>query len=174
MKTDVYKRRPQATSVSDAYDSRLLVKLVRNYRSHPDILKVPNESFYMNELEACADVLVRESLCQWSELPKKGVPLIFHGVIGKDEREERSPSFFNTAEIAIVVDYVDKLLKTRPQKVLAKEIGIISPYRKQVWLYINFFFGISVALKHLCRVCHFYVDESNQVGVQFSRNTVQV
>lgn len=153
MNTDVYKRRPQATSVSDAYDSRLLVKLVRNYRSHPDILKVPNDSFYLSELEACADVLVRESLCKWSELPKKDIPLIFHGVIGKDEREERSPSFFNTAEIAVVVDYVDKLLNTRPQKVLAKEIGIISPYRKQVWFYINFSFLISEVMKHLCRVC---------------------
>lgn len=63
-------------------------------------------------------------------------PLIFHGVLGKDERELNSPSFFNTNEIAIVVDYLKKLLLTQGKKGIAKispkDIGIITPYRKQV------------------------------------------
>ena len=74
---------------SNAYDSRVVVKLVRNYRSHPDILHLPNNMFYNGELVPCADQLVRESLCKWSELPVKGYPLIFHSVVGKDEREHR-------------------------------------------------------------------------------------
>lgn len=129
---DVYKRKTNADGALGEYDSRLLVKLVCNYRSHPDILKVPNESFYQGELQVCADKLVRESLCQWPELPAKGVPLIFNGVVGKDDREERSPSFFNAAEIIVVLEYVNKLLDYRQCKINAKEIGIISPYRKQV------------------------------------------
>ena len=47
----VYQRRADAQSPDNAYDSRLLTKLVRNYRSHPDILKLPNDMFYTGELE---------------------------------------------------------------------------------------------------------------------------
>ncbi|GAA6103763.1 putative helicase mov-10-B.1 [Tachysurus ichikawai] len=65
-----------------------------------------------------------------------GFPLIFHGVSGKDERESNSPSFFNTSEITVVVDYLKKLLLTQGKKGIArispKDIGIITPYRKQV------------------------------------------
>jgi len=124
----VYMRHPE----TNAYDNKLLVKLVRNYRSHPDILQIPNELFYDNELQPHANEIARESLCQWEDLPKKGFPIIFHGVVGKDEREERSPSFFNVDEISVVKGYVDKLLRSSAKiKVKKNEIGIISPYRKQ-------------------------------------------
>ena len=43
--------------------------------------------------------------------------MIFHGVVGEDKREERSPSFFNAEEAVIVVNYLEKLL-TNKQKVL--------------------------------------------------------
>ncbi len=42
--------------------------------------------------------------------------MIFHGVVGEDKREERSPSFFNAEEAVIVVNYLEKLL-TNKQKV---------------------------------------------------------
>lgn len=55
---------------------------------------------------------------------------------GKDERESNSPSFFNTSEITVVVDYLKKLLLAQGKKGIAKispkDIGIITPYRKQV------------------------------------------
>lgn len=55
---------------------------------------------------------------------------------GKDERESNSPSFFNTIEITVVIDYLKKLLLTQGKKGIAKispkDIGIITPYRKQV------------------------------------------
>ncbi|XP_035676776.1 putative helicase MOV-10 [Branchiostoma floridae] len=115
------------------YDSRVLTKLVRNYRSHPAILEKPNSMFYDGELEVHADQLVREAFCQWEELPKKNFPVIFHGVEGVDEREGSSPSFFNVQEVAAVVDYVEKLLQKRGGiKVKEEHIGIISPYRRQV------------------------------------------
>lgn len=63
-------------------------------------------------------------------------PIIFHGVCGEDEREAKSPSFFNTAEIEVVVQYLQKLLQNQGRRgcptISPKEIGIISPYRKQV------------------------------------------
>ena len=48
------------------------------------------------------------------------VPMIFHGVIGQDLKEESSPSFFNPEEVTIAVDYVKKLLQMRQNRV--KEI----------------------------------------------------
>uniref|UniRef100_A0A8C1M2L5 RNA helicase n=1 Tax=Cyprinus carpio TaxID=7962 RepID=A0A8C1M2L5_CYPCA len=117
------------------YDNRYVTKLLQNYRSHPSILKIPNEMFYDGELVACADEMISHQYCMWEHLPKRGFPVIFHGVIGKDERESNSPSFFNTSEIDIIIDYLKKLLtpaKKGIAKISPKEIGIIAPYRKQV------------------------------------------
>lgn len=65
--------------------------------------------------------------------------MIFHGVMGKDEREANSPSFFNVSEIEVLIDYLNKLMETQGKKGLpklsAKDIGIIAPYRKQVSLH---------------------------------------
>lgn len=40
-------------------------------RSHPAILKIPNELFYDGELQVCADEFLRNSYCRWEYLPKK-------------------------------------------------------------------------------------------------------
>uniref|UniRef100_A0A667WJK6 RNA helicase n=1 Tax=Myripristis murdjan TaxID=586833 RepID=A0A667WJK6_9TELE len=127
------------SSDSGHFDSRFVSKLLRNYRcifvSHPAILKIPNELFYENELQVFADQWEREAYCNWEFLPKKGFPVIFHGVMGKDEREANSPSFFNVSEIEVLVDYLTKLMQTQGKKgipkLAAKDIGIIAPYRKQ-------------------------------------------
>uniref|UniRef100_A0A8D0DC94 RNA helicase n=1 Tax=Sander lucioperca TaxID=283035 RepID=A0A8D0DC94_SANLU len=126
----------QKSTDSGHFDTRFVTKLLRNYRSHAAILKIPNELFYENELQVFADQWEREIYCNWEHLPKKGFPLIFHGVMGKDEREANSPSFFNVSEIEVLVDYLTKLIETQGKKGLpklsAKDIGIIAPYRKQV------------------------------------------
>ncbi|NWH68682.1 M10L1 helicase, partial [Geococcyx californianus] len=123
---------------SSGYDPQFVTKLLWNYRSHEAILRVPNELFYDSELKACeSDELdVRSLYCNWEELPKKGFPIIFHGVCGEDRREAKSPSFFNTSEIEVLVQYLKKLLQSQGKggcpTVSPKEVGIISPYRKQV------------------------------------------
>uniref|UniRef100_A0A8C1G4C2 RNA helicase n=1 Tax=Cyprinus carpio TaxID=7962 RepID=A0A8C1G4C2_CYPCA len=118
------------------YDTRFVTKLLRNYRSHPAILKIPNELFYENELQVFANQMEREAFCCWEHLPKKGFPVMFHGVLGKDDREANSPSFFNVTEIEVIVSYLNKLMQTQGKKGLPKlsanDIGIITPYRKQV------------------------------------------
>uniref|UniRef100_A0A671WXE7 RNA helicase n=1 Tax=Sparus aurata TaxID=8175 RepID=A0A671WXE7_SPAAU len=120
----------------DEYNNCFVTKLLHNYRSHPAILKVPNDLFYDGELQVCADEYLRNSYCSWEYLPKKNFPVIFHGVTGVDEREASSPSFFNIAEVEVLMDYVKKLLSTQGKKGLAtispSDIGIIAPYRKQV------------------------------------------
>ncbi|KAM6044388.1 LOW QUALITY PROTEIN: helicase MOV-10 [Chlamydotis macqueenii] len=123
---------------SGGYNPQFVTKLLWNYRSHEAILRIPNELFYDSELKACeSDELdVRSLYCAWEELPKKGFPIIFHGVCGEDRREAKSPSFFNTAEIEVLVHYLKKLLQSRGKggcpSVPPREVGIISPYRKQV------------------------------------------
>ncbi|NXO67527.1 SDE3 helicase, partial [Phainopepla nitens] len=123
---------------SGGYDPQFITKLLWNYRSHEAILRIPNELFYDSELKVCkSDGLdIRNLYCTWGELPKKGFPIIFHGVCGEDQREAKSPSFFNTAEIEVLVYYLKKLLQSQGKgscpTVSPKEIGIISPYRKQV------------------------------------------
>ncbi|XP_018541427.1 putative helicase mov-10-B.2 isoform X29 [Lates calcarifer] len=121
---------------NDVFNNRYVTKLLRNYRSHPAILKIPNELFYDGELQCHADEILRNSYCNWQYLKQRGFPLIFHGVTGLDEREASSPSFFNRAEVEVLMGYVTKLLQTHSKKGLGsispKDIGIIAPYRKQV------------------------------------------
>ena len=69
-------------------------------------------------------------------MPTAGFPLIFHGVQGEEEREARSPSWFNTDEVMRVVNYVEKLMDCKSPRVKAGQIGIISPYHQQVKLVI--------------------------------------
>ncbi|KAM7411859.1 hypothetical protein PAMA_021707 [Pampus argenteus] len=118
------------------FNNHFVTKLLRNYRSHPAILKIPNELFYDGELQVCANEILRNSYCRWEYLPQRDFPVIFHGVTGIDEREASSPSFFNRAEVEVLMDYVKKLLNSQGKKALgiitAQDIGIIAPYRKQV------------------------------------------
>ncbi|XP_029419843.1 helicase MOV-10 isoform X4 [Nannospalax galili] len=126
----LYKKGP------NGYDPQFITKLLRNYRSHPTILNIPNQLYYDGELQACADVVDRERFCRWEGLPQQGFPIIFHGVMGKDEREGNSPSFFNPEEAATVTSYLKQLLAPSSKKGKARlsprSVGVISPYRKQV------------------------------------------
>uniref|UniRef100_A0A3P9J5M7 RNA helicase n=1 Tax=Oryzias latipes TaxID=8090 RepID=A0A3P9J5M7_ORYLA len=118
---------------------RFVTTLQGNYRSHEAILKIPNEEFYEGKLQVFADKKEREAFCSWDGLNRKGFPVIFHGVMGKDEREQNSPSFFNVTEINILFKYLKELLDDQGKKGLpkisAEDIGIIAPYRKQVDLH---------------------------------------
>lgn len=122
----------QRSSSSKLYNDQLLTKLVRNYRSHPAILEVPNELFYDDELLVCADHVEYTKFARWPRLPAQNFPVIVHGVCGEDEREDKSPSFFNIDEAATVCDYVMELLELKSPKVKPEHIGIIAPYRKQI------------------------------------------
>ncbi|XP_037682285.1 helicase MOV-10 isoform X2 [Choloepus didactylus] len=126
----LYKKGP------DGYNAEFITKLLRNYRSHPTILDIPNRLYYEGELQACADIVDRERFCRWEGLPRQGFPIIFHGVMGKDEREGNSPSFFNPEEAATVTSYLKLLLAPSSKKGKARlsprSVGVISPYRKQV------------------------------------------
>lgn len=115
------------------YDNRMITKLVKNYRSHPSILTLPNQFFYDNDLIASADLFRAYSLTKWEHLPSQNFPIIFHGIQGADTREGNSPSWFNPDEASLVKHYVNLLVnETRTNKCKLSEIGVVTPYRKQV------------------------------------------
>lgn len=90
-----------------------IVKLIKNFRSHPDIIKFSNDQFYDSELQTCGNQAITHSLQNYEELPKRLFPVIFHGIIGKDEREASSPSFFNIDEVSQVKKYCLSLVENR-------------------------------------------------------------
>ncbi|XP_051916639.1 RNA helicase Mov10l1 [Hippocampus zosterae] len=113
------------------YNPNLVTKLIYNYRSHEALLTLPSKLFYHGELCARASKAVVDSLCQWKTLPKKGFPLLFHGLRGKEMREGNNPSWFNPAEAIQVMLYCCQMTQKLYNPVDATQIGIIAPYRKQ-------------------------------------------
>ncbi|XP_040894189.1 RNA helicase Mov10l1 [Toxotes jaculatrix] len=113
------------------YNPKLVTKLIYNYRSHEALLKLPSKLFYQGELYFKAPRAIVDSLCQWKILPKKGFPLLFHGVRGTEMREGNNPSWFNPVEAVQVMLYCCQLAKKLYNPVDASDIGIIAPYKKQ-------------------------------------------
>ncbi|XP_072452582.1 RNA helicase Mov10l1 isoform X2 [Notamacropus eugenii] len=132
MSRPLYLRDENAFGACGSYNPLLVTKLVKNYRSHSALLSLPSKLFYYKELEFCADTEVVNSLLGWEKLPKKGFPLIFHGMRGSETREGRSPSWFNPAEAVQVMRYCCLLTKHISSVVSVMDIGVITPYRKQV------------------------------------------
>uniref|UniRef100_A0A6Q2X6T1 RNA helicase n=1 Tax=Esox lucius TaxID=8010 RepID=A0A6Q2X6T1_ESOLU len=67
MKVSLYQKEES----TGTFNNRYVTKLLRNYRSHPSILKVPNELFYEGELQVFANEMIRNSYCNWEHLPQK-------------------------------------------------------------------------------------------------------
>ncbi|CAL8083245.1 unnamed protein product [Orchesella dallaii] len=118
----------------EKHNPLVVTKLIKNYRAHPTLLKLPSRLFYDDDLLSKASFDEAYALCQNPKLKhvlvSDGVPLIFHGVQGQCIRERDSPSWCNKAEAVQVVHYVVALVKQCGLKY--DDIGIITPYRKQV------------------------------------------
>uniref|UniRef100_A0A7M4EY67 RNA helicase Mov10l1 n=1 Tax=Crocodylus porosus TaxID=8502 RepID=A0A7M4EY67_CROPO len=132
MALSLYLRDEDTFGVCGSYNPLLITKLVKNYRSHSALLALPSKLFYHKELEVCADTSVVTSLLGWERLPRKGFPLIFHGMKGNETREEHNPSWFNPTEAVQVLRYCCLLAKNLSSAVSVSDIGVITPYRKQV------------------------------------------
>jgi len=109
-----------------------IFSLTQNYRSHPKILHFSSTQFYDGKLKSCAPPEKVNALVHWNRLPNKrsSFLFLFVGVQGSDVREGDSPSFFNILEAIQIVDLVQDLMHSEGVK--PEDIGIISPYYKQV------------------------------------------
>ncbi|KAL0566482.1 hypothetical protein V5O48_015530 [Marasmius crinis-equi] len=108
-----------------------IIKLVRNFRSHPAILNFSNEHFYNRELQFFGNPAMTHSLENANELPKRGFPVVFHGILGKDMREAESPSFFNIDEANLVKKYIAGLVGDKKNKIKPEHVAVITPYHAQ-------------------------------------------
>ncbi|KAI0062690.1 P-loop containing nucleoside triphosphate hydrolase protein [Artomyces pyxidatus] len=134
MQLDIsYLERLMRSDVYDEYDGHgvTVVKLTKNYRSHPSILKYPNERFYNNELEPCGEHSLINSFVNSPLLVSPKFPVVFHGMSGKDTREASSPSFFNIEEALQVKAYVEALRSDRKFRCTDSDIGVVAPYHAQ-------------------------------------------
>ncbi|RVE55283.1 hypothetical protein evm_000181, partial [Chilo suppressalis] len=109
---------------------RYIMMLVKNFRSDPDILKLPNSLFYDDNLQALAKP---DALSKINILGRPGGEraVIFHGVNSAEQRMGKAPSYFNEMELDVLKVYIKVL--TDNHKVLPEDIGVIAPYIRQVY-----------------------------------------
>uniref|UniRef100_A0A8D8SWQ4 RNA helicase n=1 Tax=Cacopsylla melanoneura TaxID=428564 RepID=A0A8D8SWQ4_9HEMI len=120
------------------YDPRLVTRLVDNYRTMPEILKISSDLFYDSSLVPHVSLEDYEGLILsklGKVLPPRPAhsthpsPILFHGVQGDAAQDKESPSWYNSTEAVVVIAYLKKLYDAGLH---SDQIGIITPYRRQV------------------------------------------
>jgi len=111
---------------------KTIVDLQRNRRSHGAIIAWPNRYLYEDIMLAHAIPVVARLFLQSEVLVKKGFPIVFHGIKGKELRGRHSPSYLNIHEASVVRDYCLRLVGDHENKIYPDEIGVIAPYKSQV------------------------------------------
>jgi superfamily I DNA and/or RNA helicase len=114
------------------YNPCCVIKLVRNYRSHEALIRLPSALFYDNELIPAAPLPITSRYRGWPHLPNPEVPMIFRGLNSQHQREGSSPSFFNPIECVEVCAFVNRLLTDPQYPTRPTDIGVITPYHGQV------------------------------------------
>ncbi|KAJ3789054.1 P-loop containing nucleoside triphosphate hydrolase protein [Lentinula aff. detonsa] len=108
------------------------VNLVKNYRSHSAILMPPSAMFYNDSLEACAS----NGMISWAGLSNNKFPLMFLGCDAKDESVDERATWFNIGEISRIVEVITSLMSEASKSIpplQVDEIGVMAPWREQVW-----------------------------------------
>ncbi|KAG6438503.1 hypothetical protein O3G_MSEX000019, partial [Manduca sexta] len=109
-------------------DPNYTVMLRNNFRSNPDILRIPNALFYNEQLNAKAAIDPISN----TDILHEGHPsraIAFHGILSREEKSSASTSFFNNMELEIVQKYVSTLVDEHG--VLLEDIGVVTPYIRQ-------------------------------------------
>lgn len=168
-----YQRDPQGFETG--YDPRLITKLLINYRSLPEILKLPNSLFYDSELipELSSDKSNEAKLLSKlaADLPERsGLPpaIVFHGVNGNNYQFPDSPSWYNPEEATQVYFY---LLKLFDRGLCADDIGIITPYQSQIRQIKDLLLEMEMELPKVGSVEEFQGQERNVIILSTVRST---
>ncbi|XP_063627778.1 RNA helicase Mov10l1-like isoform X2 [Cydia splendana] len=114
-------------------DPNYIMMLKKNFRSHRDILSIPDELFYHGQLEAMAPVDYISSVDILGERTSSRA-IVFYGVPSQEQRIGKSPSFYNDSELEVVQSHITALLEVH--RVAEADIGVVTPYIRQV-LVIN-------------------------------------
>lgn len=113
-------------------DPNFIVMLVKNFRSDPHILSLPNEMFYNNSLQPMAlpDPLSNVNILEGKDGAGESA-VVFHAVHSREQRMGDAPSYFNEGELQMVKRYTKTLIEKHQVK--PSDIGIIAPYIRQVY-----------------------------------------
>ncbi|KAE9350803.1 hypothetical protein PR003_g5197 [Phytophthora rubi] len=127
--------------VSMGYDRSLQQRLVENkspvllltqqYRMHPDIAEFPSAHFYGGRL--VQDDNMRNWTAQDYHRDRAFKPLLFLDVQGAQSQVSGSTSLRNMSEVETVVQLLRRLLKKFPHIEWKKRIGVIAPYKQQIY-----------------------------------------
>ena len=85
----LYKKDPTTKKYNPSY----IVKLIKNYRSHPSIIDVSNRLFYDNEIKCCGDPIITHAAINSAILINKNIPIVFQSIAGTCEQESDSPRY---------------------------------------------------------------------------------
>ncbi|GMF18741.1 unnamed protein product [Phytophthora fragariaefolia] len=127
--------------VSMGYDRSLQQRLVENkspvllltqqYRMHPEIAEFPSTFFYGGRL--VQDDNMRNWTAQDYHRDNAFKPLLFLDVQGTQSQVSGSTSLRNMSEVEAVVQLIRRLLKKFPHVEWKKRIGVIAPYKQQIY-----------------------------------------
>ncbi|XP_026673868.1 probable RNA helicase armi [Ceratina calcarata] len=164
-----------SNSFETQYNPKLVTRLIFNYRSLPEILELSSSLFYDSELKAqvspkeSKEAKLLETLA--AELPeRKGSPpaIVFHGVIGENCKDNDSPSWYNPVEATQVYLYLLKLYKCG---LSPDDVGIITPYQKQVLQIRELLMELNVELPKISSVEGFQGQERNVIIISVVRSS---
>lgn len=123
------------------FNNDFITMLVHNYRSHADIVTVPNKLFYGDSLQfnihndEISNMSIAGLVLQSKNKKKKmrkGAAVEFIGLLSKEQRQGHSPSYYNEIEIDMVLKLIDRMLNLTNVRVIGSDIGVIAPYIRQV------------------------------------------
>ncbi|XP_034487234.1 probable RNA helicase armi isoform X2 [Drosophila innubila] len=165
---------------SSGYNPCILTKLLNNYRAIPSIMSVYSKLFYDNELismvsenESREAVLLQNLLTIFE--PNTTMPrthgTFFHGIMGENMQEEDSPSWYNPAEARQVFLTTIQLYR---RKVHPDQIGIVTPYCKQVKALRNLFICSDMVMPKIGTIEEFQGQERDIILISTVRSSHSV
>uniref|UniRef100_A0A6P4EER3 RNA helicase n=1 Tax=Drosophila rhopaloa TaxID=1041015 RepID=A0A6P4EER3_DRORH len=175
-----YRKDLQRYPNTAGYNPAVLTKLLYNYRALPSIMSTYSKLFYDDELIS----MVSEKDSRESKLlsklrvvfePEKDMPqahgTFFFGITGENRQEADSPSWFNSQEVTEVFLMTIALYRAN---VTPEQIGILTPYLKQVKMLRNMFIGTDVAMPKIGTVEEFQGQERDIMLISTVRSTESI
>ncbi|XP_022226546.2 probable RNA helicase armi [Drosophila obscura] len=135
---------------SSGFNPLVLTKLLHNYRALPSIMATYSKLFYDDELISMVgekDSREATVLGKVQSVLGKGMPrnhgVCFVGIMGQNMQDRDSPSWYNPLEAREVYLMVISLYRLQ---VSPDQIGILTPYAKQVKTIRGLFIGTNIAM----------------------------
>ncbi|XP_034489960.1 probable RNA helicase armi isoform X2 [Drosophila innubila] len=162
------------------YNPCVLTKLLNNYRALPSIMSVYSKLFYDDELISMVSEKDSRDANLLADLqtifgPDTEMPrthgTFFHGILGENMQEDDSPSWYNPIEARQV--FLTAILLYR-RNVQPDQIGILTPYAKQVKTLRNLFIGVDVATPKIGTVEEFQGQERDIMLISTVRSSLSV